>query len=84
MFEGIEADITKPRDLEKKDKFAAVCMCLKLGNSYEAIGALCNVHPNTISNWFGEVIQATAVLSIGAINWWSREQVQANMPEECR
>ena len=84
VLEGIEDDIKKPKDMEKKDKYAAVSMCLKLGNSYEAIGALFNVHPNTISNWFGECIQATAKLSIGSINWMTREQVQSNMPAECR
>ena len=84
LSEGIEDDITKPKDCDKREKLAAVLMCLKLGNSYEAIGALWNVHPNTISNWFQQVIAATAKLSIGAIHWWTKEEVQSTMPPECK
>ena len=59
-------------------------MCLKLGNSYEAIAALHNIHPTTLANWFADVIEATAKLSVPTITWWSKAQVQSTMPESCR
>ena len=47
MLKGIDNDIGKPRDMEKKDKYAAVSMCLKLGNSYEAIGKV--IYPKSMT-----------------------------------
>ena len=47
MLKGIDDDIGKPRDMEKKDKYAAVSMCLKLGNSYEAIGKV--IYPKSMT-----------------------------------
>ena len=84
ILEGIVDELKKSTVVELKQKVGAVFMCLKLGNSYEAIAALHNVHPTTLSNWFGDVIAATAKLSIGTINWWSKGQVQENMPPDCK
>ena len=84
VYLGIKDDMIESKVVRKKDKIAAVFMVLKLGNSFEAIGALYDVHVSTISRWFGEIIELTNKLSVGAINWWTREQVQARMPEECR
>ena len=68
----------------KRNKLAAVLMCLKLGNSYEAISALFGIHRTTLSDWFDEVIYSTAMLSEGAVVWWDKDKIQARMPEECR
>ena len=84
ICEGIEDDIIQPKRVRKKDKIAAVLMVLKLGNSFEAIGALFDVTSTTISRWFDDVIKETAKLSVNAINWWPKERIQATMPEECR
>ena len=84
VYLGIKDDMIESKVVRKKDKIAAVFMVLKLGNSFEAIGALYDVNATTISRWFGEIIELTNKLSVGAINWWTREQVQARMPEECR
>ena len=84
IYDGTHEKIKEPRRVRKRDKLAAVFMVLKLGNSFEAIGALYDVCSTTMSRWFNECIQQTADLGLGAINWWSRDQVQATMPDECR
>ena len=84
VFDGIEHGLKKPKFNKQTDMLAAVFMVLKLGNSFEAIAALFNIHLTTLSRWFSQVIALTAELSKGAINWWTRSQVQATMPEACR
>ena len=84
ILEGISEDLKKSSVVELKQKVAAVFMCLKLGNSYEAIAALHNIHPTTLANWFADVIEAAAKLSVPTITWWSKAQVQSTMPESCR
>ena len=84
VYRGIEESISKPSKSTKRTKFAAVLMCLKLGNSYAAISALFDIDQTTLSRWFDEVIYATSSLSEAAIVWWDRDKVQARMPKQCR
>ena len=81
---GIEESISKPCKTTKRQKLAAVLMCLKLGNSYEAICALFDIHRSTLSRWFDEVIYATSCLSEGAIIWWDKENIKSRLPKQCR
>ena len=84
VYHGIKDSIGQPDKTTKKVKLAAVLMLLKLGNSYEAIAALFDIHRTTLSRWFDDVIYATSMLSEGSVIWWDKEKVQTRMPKECR
>ena len=81
---GISDSIKKSYVLRKRDKLASTMLILKLNPSFEAVGALFCVDPTTIASWFDEIIQALAQLSLSGVLWWSKDQIQARMPEECK
>ena len=68
----------------KGQKLSAVLMIMKQNLSYSAAGPMFCVDRTTVSEWFDEVIKLTSDLSKYGIVWWSKEQIQAKMPEVCK